>query len=323
MNFHLNFKADAFADKLSYGQRSLFIGSCFAENIGEKMQEHKFNCLINPHGVLYNPISIAQALRRYLNDASLKDEDLFYAHEQWNSWEHHSRYSHADKEQCITRINHEISEAHTYLKEVQWLFITFGSSFVYKRKDNGNYVGNCHKVPAAQFEKELLTSEDIVKEYNDLILQLKKFNPNLKIVFTVSPVRYIRDGVVENNISKANLITAVHELVDAFEHVFYFPAYEIVIDELRDYRFYKEDLVHPNEIAINYVYEKLIDVLLDESTKKQQEKILELINAMRHKPFNEQSEAHQKFKANYLARCKEIQKELPVIDLKKEEAYFS
>lgn len=323
MNFHLNFKADAFADKLSYGQRSLFIGSCFAENIGEKMQGHKFNCLINPHGVLYNPTSIAQALTRYLNDTPLKEEELFYTNEQWNSWEHHSRYSDADKDQCIKSINQEIAAAHKYLKEAQWLFITFGSSFVYKRKDTGNYVGNCHKVPASQFEKELLASEDIVKKYSDLILQLKKFNPNLKIVFTVSPVRYIRDGVVENNRSKANLITAVHELVDAFDHVFYFPAYEIVIDELRDYRFYKEDLVHPNEIAVNYVYEKLIEVLLDESTKKQQEKILELLNAMRHKPFNVQSEAHLRFKANYLARCKEIQKELPVINLKKEEAYFS
>ncbi|MBL7888108.1 MAG: GSCFA domain-containing protein [Bacteroidia bacterium] len=323
MNFHLQFTIPAFQQKLSYEQKSMLMGSCFAENIGEKMQEHKFNCLINPHGVLYNPTSIAQALTRYLNDASLKEEELFYAHEQWNSWEHHSRYSDADKVQCIAKINQEISAAHTYLKEAQWLFITFGSSFVYKRKDTGNYVGNCHKVPASQFEKELLTTEAIVQEYSELILQLKKFNPNLKIVFTVSPVRYIRDGVVENNRSKANLITAVHDLVDAFEHVFYFPAYEIVIDELRDYRFYKEDLVHPNEIAINYVYEKLAEVLLDEFTKKQQEKILELLNAMRHKPFNEQSEAHRKFKANYLARCKEIQKELPVIDLKKEEAYFT
>ncbi|MCK6648497.1 MAG: GSCFA domain-containing protein [Bacteroidia bacterium] len=323
MNFHLNFKADVFADKLSYGQRLLFIGSCFAENIGEKMQERKFNCLINPHGVMYNPTSIAHALTRYLNNTSLKEEELFYAHEQWNSWEHHSRYSHVDKDQCITRINQEITAAHTYLKEAQWLFITFGSSFVYKLKDTGNYVGNCHKVPAVQFEKELLTGESIIKEYSELILQLKMFNPNLKIVFTVSPVRYTRDGLVENNRSKANLITAVHDLVDAFENVFYFPAYEIVIDELRDYRFYKEDLVHPNEIAINYVYKKLTEVLLDEFTKKQQEKIVELLNAMRHKPFNEQSESHQKFKANYLARCKEIQKELPVIDLKKEEAYFS
>ncbi len=323
MNFYLQFTIPPFKHKLSYEHKSMFMGSCFAENIGEKMQEHKFNCSINPHGVLYNPLSIVQALKRYLNNTSISEQDLFYANEQWNSWEHHSRFSNPDKNKCIANIDQQINSAHHLLKEAKWLFITFGSAFIYKQKETGTFVGNCHKMPSARFEKVLLSAEEIVNEYKELITQLKQFNPELNIVLTVSPVRYIRDGIVENNRSKAHLISAVHELVDAFEQVLYFPAYEIVIDELRDHRFYKEDLVHPNETAINYVYEKLTDVLMDGTTKKQEVKIVELLNAMRHKPFNEGSDAHQKFKANYLLKCKEILNELPVIDLKKEEAYFS
>ncbi|CAN5438316.1 GSCFA domain-containing protein [soil metagenome] len=318
MNFHLNFPISSFPQKINYSHSSLFIGSCFAENVGDLMKHYKFNTLINPHGVLYNPASIANALRRYLKIDFVTDNELFFANDCWNSWEHHSRFSNPDKQKCLLEINKNISDAHVALKTSDWLFITFGSSFVYKR--NFFIVGNCHKQAQKEFTKELLTTAEISAEYKVLIADLKKLNPNLKIVFTISPVRYIREGAVENNLSKARLIDAVHQLTS--KDVFYFPAYELVIDDLRDYRFYKEDLVHPNEQAIEYVFDKLQKAMFDKSTITLFEKIKEIVTAKEHRPFNEDTQAHQKFKATCLERCVSLQKEFPFLDMKEELNYF-
>ena len=295
------------------------MGSCFSENIGELLLQNKFNSLLNPNGILYNPSSIAIALRRYISNNLLKDSDLFYANECWNSWEHHSRYSHIEKLNCLGTINTEISKAHSFLKNTDWLFITFGSAFVYKR--NNALVGNCHKQPHKEFSKELLETREIVNEYRKLISDLKTFNPNLKFVFTVSPVRYIRDGIVENNLSKARLIDAVHQLKN--DAAFYFPAYELVIDDLRDYRFYKEDMVHPNEQAVKYVFDKFRNSFFDESTDSLFERINEILLAKKHKPFNADSTSHKKFKNNFLQRIQSIQTQHPFLDLRAEQTYFS
>ena len=275
MNFHLNFQIPSFPHKINYSHTSLFIGSCFAENIGWLMNQYKFKTTINPHGILYNPSSIAVALRRYMKNDWVTEKELFFANECWNSWEHHSRFSNPDKQKCLAEINKTITEAHVALKDAEWLQITFGSAFIYKRSDQ--LVGNCHKQAQKEFVKTMLTSSEIVEEYKLLMKELLQFNPKLKIVFTISPVRYIRDGVVENNLSKARLVDSVHQLVN--KNVFYFPSYELIIDDLRDYRFYKEDLVHPTEQAIAYVFDKFRAVCFDDKTMQTFEAIKEIIIA--------------------------------------------
>ncbi len=318
MNFHLQFPIRPFPQKINYSHSVFFIGSCFGENIAELMKEHKFITTANPHGILYNPLSIAVAIRRYIKNDRLTESELFFANECWNSWEHHSRFSNPNKQKCLSEINKSISEAHIALKNAEWLFITFGSAFVYKRE--AKVIGNCHKQAQKEFLKELLSTSEMVEEYSKLISQLILFNSKLKIVFTVSPVRYIRDGVVENNLSKARLIDATHQLVS--KSVFYFPSFELVIDDLRDYRFYKEDLVHPNEQAINYVFEKFVAANFDEKTMQLFQSIKEIRTAKKHKPSNADNVLYKKFQENFLERCKKIQLEHPNLDFKNELEYF-
>jgi hypothetical protein len=319
MDFHLQFPITPSVEKMNYSQSSLFIGSCFAENIGELLLQNKFKSLLNPNGILYNPSSIAIALRRYISNNLLKESDLFYANECWNSWEHHSRYSQIEKLNCLGTINAEISNAHSFLKNTDWLFISFGSAFIYKRKNA--VVGNCHKQPQKDFSKELLETKNIVNEYSLLISDLKKLNPDLKIVFTISPVRYIRDGIVENNLSKARLIDAVHQLIG--KNVFYFPAYELVIDDLRDYRFYKKDMVHPSEQALAYVFDKFRETFFDHSASELFVRINEILIAKKHIPFNADAPSHKKFRVNFLNRIQLLQSQNSYLDLREEEAYFS
>jgi len=315
MKFHLNFTIPSFEHKISYSHKQLFAGSCFAENIGETMQHYKFNAIINPHGVLFNPASIAVALRRYIDNNIMQENELFFANECWNSWEHHSRFSTTDKQTCLKLINNTISSTHDFLKQTDWLFITFGSAFFYKRKSTGELVGNCHKVPQNEFVKQMWLISEIVADYVKLIKQLQEVNPNIKIIFTVSPVRHLGDGVVENNLSKSILIGAVHEILKNSNNSFYFPAYELMMDDLRDYRFYQADLVHPNEQAIHYIFKKLMESAFDEDTKQLFEKIKEIITAGLHRPFNSNTEAFQKFKAVYSERCNQLQKEYPFLNL--------
>lgn len=322
MNFHLSFPIEPFAQKLNYANKSLFVGSCFAENIGEELEKLKFDVSINPFGILYNPISISHSIQRIVENKPVDESELFYKNECWNSWEHHSRFSNPDKENCLREINKSIEAAHHYLKQADWLFVTLGSSFIYTYKSLEKVVGNCHKVPQKEFNKSLLRSADTANELSNLCKNLQKFNPKLAIIFTVSPVRYIRDGIVENNVSKSRLIDAVHTLVKENKNTFYFPAYELVIDDLRDYRFFKSDMVHPNTQAIEYVYTKFKETLFDSPTTLLSEKIREILQAKQHKPFNEKSSSHFKFKEAYFKKCQQLKKEYSFLELSEEIRFF-
>lgn len=314
MNFHLPFSISPFSEKLNYKHPLLFMGSCFAEEIGIQMKNNKFNLLINPHGIIYNPISISVALRRYIYNNKLKETDLFYANECYHSLEHHSRFSNTNKATCLITINKQITQAHEQLKKAEWLFITFGSAFVYKHSATNTVVNNCHKLPQNNFIKALLSINEIVDDYKLLMKELISFNSNLKIIFTVSPVRYIRDGIIENNQSKARLIEAIHQLLATHLNTYYFPAYELVMDDLRDYRFYKADLVHPNEQAINYVFEKLKQVVFDGESQLIFEKIQDIIRASTHKPFHSDTILHQQFKHRYENKVLKLKDEYPYIE---------
>jgi hypothetical protein len=321
MNFHLQVQPASFSTKLNYTESLLFIGSCFAENIALRMQTHKFTTLLNPHGIVYNPESIATTIRHYLTKKIYTEQDLFFANDCYHSWEHHSRFSATNAAACLLEINEQIAQAHAALKNAGWLFITFGSAFVYRHKQTGKRVNNCHKQPQQEFIKELLTVEELISMYKKLIADLQEWNKQLKIVFTVSPVRYIRDGIVENTLSKARLIEVVHQLADD-KKIMYFPAYELIIDDLRDYRFYKEDLVHPTDQAIDYVFEKLKASLFDETTTALFEKINDVVKAKTHRVFQEDSEAHIKFRTTYFNRCKQLQQQYPFLLLEEELEYF-
>ena len=322
MNFHLSFPIKKLSSEIKYSDKLFFMGSCFAENIGKITQQYKFNTSINPHGVLYNPSAIKTALCRYIDNAPLNEAELFFANDCWNSWEHHSRFSATEKTACLNTINEHISSAHEHLKKTEWLFITFGSAFFYSLNNSNKRVGNCHKIPQNEFSKVMLTVTEITSEYELLLKQLKGINSNLKVVFTVSPVRYVRDGVIENTLSKARLIEATHAIVAQNKNAFYFPAYEIMMDDLRDYRFYKSDLVHPTEQAIEYIFEKLVETTFSNESKHILEKIKDILKAAQHRAFNSTSESFMKFKSTYAERCKQLQKEYSFLNLKNEIEHF-
>jgi hypothetical protein len=278
----------------------MLIGSCFTENMGAKLKHHLFETFENPHGILFNPVSVKNAITDYISNKLYAENDLFLLNDVWNSWHHHSRFSGITKEEALDKINNSIKEAHTFLKSANHLIITLGSAWLYTLNENapahsGLVVANNHKAPSSWFTKRLMRSDELLADLNSLVEALHQFNPSLHIIFTISPVRHLREGLIENNRSKAVLIQAVHDLIEATTNVEYFPAYEYVIDELRDYRFYAEDLVHPNYAASNYVWEKFIETYFAFDTQLVMKQVAEMQLALQHKPFFIGSSEHQKF----------------------------
>ena len=322
MDFRLEFTPKPFSAKINHSQLLFLAGSCFTEQIGSKLAAHKFRIIDNPNGILFNPVSILKSIISYIDNKRYTEEELFYQNELWGSWEHHTRFSSMSKEECLQKINGSQEAAHAFLKKADWIFLTLGSAFVYEL-ENGQVVANCHKVPTDKFKKRLLSSEEVRAVLENLIQQLKHFNPALKIIFTISPVRHLRDGFVENNRSKATLINAVHQLVDKLAGLFYFPAYELIMDDLRDYRFFAEDMVHPNYAATNYVWEKFMATCIDEPSQLLMKEINTINAARNHKAFNPTSEAHKKFLKTNLEKVQKLQADHPYINFEKEMLFFN
>jgi hypothetical protein len=323
MQFFTSINIKPLEPSITYRDKILLTGSCFTEHIGNFLSDVKFNVLQNPNGILFDPISVSSSLVSYIQNRQYKEEDLFYLNEVWNSWQHHSRFSKTDKNECLKNINQSQNEAHTFLKEADWLIITLGSAFTYKLADDLSAVANCHKAPAPNFSKHLNTIEEIITTLDNTIHQLFYFNNKLKIIFTISPVRHLRDGVVDNNRSKSRLIEAVHHLVNKFDRLYYFPAYELVVDVLRDYRFYDVDLAHPNYAATQFVLENFSAICFDDSTKQLLEEMKTIMIAKKHKPFNPQSELHKKFLQQHFDKVKHLQAQHPYLDLERDLEYFS
>lgn len=329
MKFHFDFDIPKLSPPIEHTHKLFLIGSCFTENIGEKLRKYKFDVLENSHGILFNPISVAEAMDDYINNKVYTEDSIFSYNEGWHSWKHHSRYSALSANEALGKINNAVSQAHGFLKSADFVMITLGSAWVYKLTEKafhtkpGQVAANNHKAPAEWFRKELLKPAELIQLFGNVIHKLIKFNPDLKIIFTISPVRHLREGVVENNRSKAVLIHAVHEMVSKFEKLYYFPTYEIVIDDLRDYRFYAEDLVHPNYPATQYVWEKFMTACMGENTKGLIEEIHSINLAYQHKPFNATSEQHTKFLLSYRMKTKSLQQKFPYLDFNKELEFFS
>lgn len=293
MKFKLDLPLFSSNNKINYKDKLMFIGSCFTENIGNILIDYQFNIIQNPSGILFHPIAVFNILYRAIDSRFMVESDLVFDHELWHSLEHHSDFSHYDKNICINNINHSIKIANEFLKDAQYIFITLGTSVVYEWRENNKIVSNCHKIDAKLFNKKMLFIDDINNSFDCLHSKLSVFNPNIKIIFTISPVRHWRDGLIENNRSKAKLIYCVDEWCKKYNNVSYFPAYELVLDDLRDYRFFTDDLCHPNQLAIQYVWEYFINVYFDLITKEYITDYKELINMLSHKVKFEQTNANK------------------------------
>ena len=331
MDMMLNIDLKKLVPPISYRDKIMLVGSCFTEHIGNALGDLKFSILQNPNGILFGPDAVCKSLLSYAENKKYTEADLFQLNEVWNSWQHHSRFSNLSSAEAIRIINESQQEAHDFLQQADWLIITLGSSFTYRLTQQaatakhaiGDTVANCHRAPANWFTKEMLEVEDIKSMLEDCLKRLKEFNPKLKFIFTVSPVRHIRDGVVENNRSKARLIESVHYIDAKFESAYYFPAYELVIDVLRDYRFYDIDLVHPNYPATEFVLEKFAESCIDENTQQLMQEVKKIIIARKHKPFQPETKAHLQFLITHFEKAKLLQEKYSFLDLKEELVYFS
>src|SRR6187397_1262999 len=331
MQFQLPIQIKSPERQISYRDKILLIGSCFTEHIGNSLEELKFSTLQNPNGILFDPRSVCNSLISYIEDKKYKKEDLFYLNEVWNSWEHHSRFSNINDDECLKSINQSQQQGHIFLKDADWLIITLGSSFSYRLTNEAtlgglqtnNGVANCHRSPSQWFNKHLLTIDETISLLDNTYHRLKQFNSKLKIIFTISPVRHIRDGVIENNRSKARLIEAVHHMINKFTGLYYFPAYELVIDVLRDYRFYDIDMVHPNYPATEFVMEKFKEGFIDEQSQQLMEEIKKIVIARKHKAFQPETNAHKIFLKTHLEKTKALQSKFSFLDLKEEIEYFN
>lgn len=300
---------------ITYESKIFLIGSCFAENIGEKFEYFKFKNQVNPFGIIFNAVSIEKLIRRVVEKRYFTEKDIFYHNEAWHCFEVHSELSNLDQGDFLVHLNRLIDETHDQLNEVSHFVITLGTSWVYRDVVSGKIVANCHKVPQKQFTKELLSIEIIEKSIQNIIHLVASINANTKFTFTVSPVRHIKDGFVENQVSKANLLLAVYAIVNRHSSIAnYFPSYEIMMDELRDYRFYGEDMLHPNQVAIDYIWIKFFENFVAENEFATMQKICDIQKALHHRPFNPNSESHQKFLKSIEVKILALKKKLPFVE---------
>jgi hypothetical protein len=333
MDFMINIDLKKPSKQINYRGKILLVGSCFTEHIGNSLEELKFSVLQNPNGILFDPFSVSQSLVSYIQNNQYNEKDFFQLSEVWHSWKHHSRFSNTNLEEAVRITNESQKRAHQFLREADWIIITLGSSFSYQLTKlaeavkvspfEGVGVANCHRAPAQWFHKHLMTITEIISNLDSTFEELFQFNSNLNIIFTVSPVRHIRDGVVDNNRSKARLLEAVHHLVNKYEKVNYFPAYELVIDVLRDYRFYDTDLVHPNYMATEFVLEKFAETFIDEPTQKLMQEVKSIMIARKHKAFQPDTAAHKQFLKAFFEKTKVLKEKYPFLNLNEEMKYFN
>ena len=300
---------------IDYSSQLLLLGSCFSENIGAKLEYYKFQGLQNPFGILFHPLAIERLIEKSVNQELFTEEDVFNENQQWHSFDAHSSLSNPSKEQIITDLNNAISRTSTQVNTASHIIITLGTAWMYRKTSSNKVVANCHKVPQSNFTKELLSVEEVVKSLKQVITFVQSVNPTVQFIFTVSPVRHLKDGFLENQRSKAHLIAAIHQVLNE-DRVSYFPSYELMMDELRDYRFYANDMIHPNETAIEYIWEKFRLVWIKDCMDDHMKKVDEIQRGLQHRPFNPDSEAHQKFLTSLRRKIAYIQKAYPFMDFK-------
>lgn len=311
MNFTTKIPIAKSNSPIDYSARIVSLGSCFAENMGEKFDYYKFQSTTNPFGIIFNPVAIEKILARAIHLIYFTENDLFFHNELWHCYEVHSDLSNPNKEQILSNLNRLVTEMNSKLAAATHLYITYGTSWVYQLKPTGVVVANCHKVAQGQFEKRLLSVNEIETAIQNSIDLILKFNPTCQVVFTVSPVRHIKDGFVENQRSKANLISALHTSIAKIPSSSYFPSYEIVMDELRDYRFYDQDLLHPNAVAIDYIWERFCESSISQETQQIMQEVESIQKGMAHRPFHPESISHTKFLQKLKEKSAQLEAQFP------------
>jgi hypothetical protein len=294
---------------IDFSSEIITLGSCFSDEMGAKFNYFKFKVNANPFGVVFNPKSIENLIKRAVNEIWFTENDLVFHNELWHSFDVHSDFSSVDKDLILNRLNNTLNLFITHLKMASHVYITFGTSWVYVLHDSNKIVSNCHKLPQSHFTKKLLTVQEIESSIRSIFELVKKVNPECNIVFTVSPVRHIKDGFVENQRSKSHLITAIHNEISSQNN--YFPSFEIMMDELRDYRFYAPDMLHPSTVAIDYIWQKFAEVSINSDLTEVLLEIDSVQKSLAHKPFNPETENHQKFLKNLNKKIETIQKIVP------------
>jgi hypothetical protein len=316
MQFTTQIPIPAGDHSIDYNSRVVSLGSCFAVNIGQKLNYFKFRNITNPFGILFHPEALEKFIGFAVNKKTFIEADIFYHNERWHCFDAHSDLSYPEKEVLLQRLNTAAASSHEELKSATHIIITLGTAWVYRSIETRNLVANCHKVPQKQFTKELLSTEAIKQSLHTILSLLEQVNPNLNVIFTVSPVRHIKDGFAENQWSKSNLISALHNTlstVNCQPSTSYFPSYEIMMDELRDYRFYAEDMVHPNQIAINYIWERFTQAWITPDAQKTMEQADSIQKGLQHRSFNPESEQHKAFLLKLQDKIKSLKQQYPHI----------
>lgn len=318
MNFRTQVELPVRQTEIRHSDRLMFFGSCFAENIARLMLENKFRCEVNPFGVLYNPLSINRALLQTMEGKRYAENDLFSARGLWHSWMHHGDFSASSPQECLDEINARLAGAAEALASADWLVMTWGTAWVYVHESSGEVVGNCHKMPDKTFRRLRLDTGSIVEECRSVLKKCREFNPKLKVLLTVSPIRHAKDGMHGNQLSKAALLLAADELCRTCPECHYFPSYEIMMDELRDYRFYADDMLHPSRLAVEYVWECFVRCYFSRETQAVMKEWDEIRKGLEHRPFRPDSETYRRFLSQIVLKMMEMKEKLPYLEMQKE-----
>ena len=312
MILHTEIKIQPLEQTIAYGDGLLFLGSCFADEVGTLCRGMGFDAMVNPFGVLYNPASIAQSVERLHSGKPFHHEDVIRVGEgQYCTFSHNTAFWNASEEALLEHVNQSLADAHAHFMDSKWVIISLGTSWVFKNRETQEVVSNCHKLPAMRFERVFLTMEQSVRCLTKIVQQ----HPEKRFIFTVSPLRHLKDGLHDNQLSKAALLLAVDEVCKTLSNAYYFPAYEILLDELRDYRFYKEDMVHPTEQAVRYIWERFIDFAVDPNEKPAMQAAAELKQMLQHRPLFPESVAFKRFELLRGEKISALKRDFPSVCL--------
>lgn len=302
---------------IDYESEVLLLGSCFVENIGNKMDYFKFRTIQNPFGILFHPLALENLVQRSLQNQRYQPDEVFEQEGIWRCFDAHSDVRSDDQKLEVELLNQRLRLARQGLENASHIIFTFGTAWVYEHVATKKMVANCHKVPQKEFHKKLLSVETVTTSLNNMVDMVQKANPKAQIIFTVSPVRHLKDGFVENQQSKAHLIAAIHQILYSRApasrtgrqsgDLHYFPSYEILMDELRDYRFYERDMVHPNALAVEYIWERFKNVWISSDSYPIMDEVEAVQKGLMHRPFNPGSEAHEKFKTSLRSKITYLQ----------------
>lgn len=312
MHLSTDVKIQPIEQRIVYGDKLLFLGSCFADEIGNICKGLGFDALVNPFGVLFNPASISQSVERLESGKDFtKDDVIEVGGEFFCTFSHNTEFWNPSPEKLLETVNSSLNSARQHFMHAKWIVISLGTSWIYRHKQRGLIVSNCHKLPSQLFQREFLTTE----QSTELLSQFVEKHKDKKFIFTISPLRHLKDGLHENQISKAALLLAVDEICKHFGNAHYFPAYEILLDELRDYRFYKEDMIHPTEQAVRYIWERFTDFAIAESELPAMKQAQELKLMLQHKVFFPESEAFRKFEALKTEKLNLLKEKFPKLTI--------